>query len=56
MEKYKQRISVPKVKEASESKRLHSRLNSLQLTKDQPEDIVDDENANIGTLAVYSRS
>jgi len=56
MEKYKQRISVPKVKESTEAKRLHSRLNSLQLPKDQTEDIADDENVNIGTLAVYSRS
>lgn len=55
MEKYRQRISVPKVKEAAEGRRLQTRLNSLQLGKDQPEDVPEDENAH-GTLAVYSRS
>ena len=56
MEKQKQRISVPKLKEASESKRLHSRLNTLQIPRDQPEDIGDDENSNVGPLSIYTRS
>jgi hypothetical protein len=56
MEKHKQRVSVPKVKETLEGKRLQSRLNSLQLSKDRSEDIGDDENANVGHLTNYSRS
>lgn len=56
MEKQKQRMSVPKLKEASESKRLHSRLNTLQIPRDQPEDVGDDENSNVGPLSVYTRS
>lgn len=55
MEKQKQRISVPKMKETSE-RRAHGRLNSLQIPKDAPEDLPDDENSGVGALAVYSRS
>jgi hypothetical protein len=56
MEKHKQRISVPKVKEALEGKRLQSRLNSLKLTKAHSEDIAEIENANVGHLSNHSRS